>query len=142
MCAMPAATDPERLRILGDAIRQRRLELGLTVDQAAAMAPPLPSGRKMSNKTWGQLESGATSPRVSTYRRVETVLDVPPGTCQQILSGQADSFAAAANVGVEIVDLQEEGLLFVAENWRRLPVATRMRIIDQIRAVRDTELNR
>ena len=70
---------PADLRRLATLVTRRRTELHMSVDEAARRA-------SMSNTTWHRVEDGA-GVRDTTYTRVEEVLDWPPRTCEEILSG-------------------------------------------------------
>lgn len=65
------------LRRLADAVRMRRVQLDLSIDECSRRAP-------MSNTTWHRVEDGL-GVRDTTYSRVDAVLDWPADSCHQIL---------------------------------------------------------
>jgi transcriptional regulator with XRE-family HTH domain len=78
MSAMPTST--ERATALGALVRQRRKELSVTMEAAAAEAA-------MSRVTWGDTERGTKTPQRGTLERIERVLLWPAGSASVYLEG-------------------------------------------------------
>jgi transcriptional regulator with XRE-family HTH domain len=69
-------------RRLGDHVRDRRVELGLHINDAADAAG-------LNPKTWTALERGSRATRDSNYRDIERVLRWRHGSVVRALEGQA-----------------------------------------------------
>jgi len=77
VCGILRRVRQEQRQKLGQLVRQRRDELGLSKDRAAAEAG-------VSPVTWTRVEDGAKV-RILTYAGVERVLGWRPGACESYL---------------------------------------------------------
>jgi 2-C-methyl-D-erythritol 4-phosphate cytidylyltransferase len=75
---MTSSSDASLAR-LAQLVKERRLELGLGIQPAAAVAG-------MSKDTWKRVEAGQMV-RGTTYSAIDRTLQWAPGSCVQILDG-------------------------------------------------------
>lgn len=124
--------DAARVR-LGRYVRRRRIDLGLSIDEAAIL------GGKMSPTTWSRVEQGKKA-RELTYGGVERALKLASGSVRAILAGgeptpteteapEAPAKSPAPGEGGWLTPEEEE----LIEKIRRDP-AKRQRLLDAILA--------
>lgn len=111
-----AATPQHRL---AKAVRERRIELGLSVREASKRAA-------MSRNTWQALEEGTRATRDHNYAGIEQALEWPPGRVLAILESDAaapeptaDEIIAmtAQQISDYYVDLARRQGKVEAEDW-------------------------
>lgn len=111
---LSAMEDSQRL---ADVVCHRRLALGLTLNDAAALAG-------MSHVTWTRIESGRSVKR-QTLAKLDAPLQWTPGSARRTFAGGEPSPLEGEVPTPELRDEDERGI------WGlRLPAPTRLALID------------
>ena len=127
----------ESSRNLGDFIRSRRLELGLSVSRAARTAD-------VDRGTWTDWEKGNRTPFEANYVKIERALQLPP---RYLSSRATDSTGPRDNSPPDDLAVMLEELGIDPGKWRRVPQSTKDAIttayrVDRERRMKETQRSR